>query len=216
MRKGETMRRWVLLGAVLAQLCAGGGAHAQEQVSYYGCTDTEGRTVAAVSDPGLDRVVASRPGVREIRYNESVLLRLLPEARLFLFARECARHNLGQPLDGVPSAADARRADCHGLQSLLRSGLIDAARIDALERELQFSADEWERIPGPPRTFALRACVAENAAHRLLTRPTPAQPEWNACVRGCGERLRACVPRTAACDDAYERCVALCDFRSSP
>lgn len=211
------MRRRLLLGAVFAQLCVGGGAHAQERTSYHGCTDADGRTVAAVSDPALDRVVASRPGgAPELHYNEAVLPRLTAESRLFLFAHECARHNLGLPVDGARTAADARRADCHGLDSLLRSGLLDAARIDALERDLQFSADEWERIPGPPRTFALRACTADSAAKGLLTRPTPAQPEWNACVRGCGERLRACAPHSVACDDAYERCVTLCDFRSPP
>ncbi|AYH42237.1 hypothetical protein CDA09_02350 [Azoarcus sp. DN11] len=211
------MRRRLLLGAVLAQLCAGGGVHAQEQTLYFGCTDAEGRSVAAVSDPSLERVVASRAGrTPEIRYNEAILPRLTPESRLFLFAHECARHNLGLPLAGARSEADARRADCHGLESLRRSGLLDAARIDALERDLQFSADEWERIPGPSRTFALRACAAQAAARGILTRTTPAQPEWNACVRGCGERLRACAPRAAACDDAYERCAALCDFRSPP
>ncbi|NMG43288.1 hypothetical protein GPA22_06025 [Aromatoleum toluvorans] len=210
------MRRRLMLVAVLAQLCAGGWAQAQEQTTYHGCTDADGRAVAAVSDPALDRVVASRPGAPEIRYNESALPRLQPETRLFLFAHECARHNLGQPLAGARSEADARRADCHGLASLLRSGLLDAARIDALERDLKFADGEWERVPGPPRAFALRACAAETAARRILTRPTPAQPEWNACVRGCGARLRACAPRTAACEDAYERCASLCDFRSPP
>ncbi|NMG30257.1 hypothetical protein [Aromatoleum evansii] len=211
------MRRKLMLGAVIAQLCAGGGAFAQEHTSYHGCTDAAGRAVAAVSDPALEGVVVSRSGAApEIRYNETLLPRLTPESRLFLFAHECARHNLSQAVDGARTEADVRRADCHGLESLLRSGLLDAARIDALERELQFSTDEWALIPGPPRTFALRSCTAEGAARRLLTRPTPAQPEWNACVRGCGERLRACAPRNAACDDAYERCVALCDFRSPP
>ena len=211
------MRRSLLLGAVLAQLCAGGGAIAQEQTSYHGCTDADGRAVAAVSDPALERVIESRPGgAPEIRYNEALLPRLTAESRLFLFAHECARHNLGLSVGAPRTEADARRADCHGLESLLRSGLLDAARVDALERELKFSAEEWVYIPGPPRNIALRACAAENAAQHLLLRPTAAQPEWNACVRGCGERLRACAPHSAACNDAYERCVALCDFRSPP
>lgn len=211
------MRRSLLLGAVLMQLCAGGGAQAQEQTSYHGCIDADGRAVAAVSDPALERVVASRAGrAPEIRYNEAILPRLTAEARLFVFAHECARHNLGLPVEGARTEADARRADCHGLESLLRSGLLDGARVDALERELQLSPEEWAQVPGPPRSIALRACTAENAAQRLLLRPTSARPEWSACVRSCGERLRSCAPKTAACDDAYERCVALCDFRSPP
>ncbi|WP_018991887.1 hypothetical protein [Aromatoleum toluclasticum] len=211
------MRRKLMLGAVIAQLCAGGGAFAQEHTSYHGCTDAAGRAVAAVSDPALDQVVASLSGAAPaIRYNEALLPRLTPESRLFLFAHECARHNLGLPLDGKRTEGDARRADCHGLESLLRSGLLEEARIDALERELQFSAEEWERVPGPPRTFALRTCAAQSAVEHLLTRPARAKPEWNACVRGCGARLWACAPHNVACEDAYDRCVSLCDFRSPP
>ncbi|MCC4117478.1 hypothetical protein LLG90_19155 [Aromatoleum toluclasticum] len=211
------MRRRFLLGAVLALLGAGGGAQAQEQMIYLGCTDAQGRAVAAVSDPALERVVASRAGAApEIRYNEAILPRLTPESRLFLFAHECARHNLGLPLGGGRTEAEARRADCHGLETLSRSGLLDAARIDALERELQFSAEEWERVPGPPRTFALRACATQSAVEHLLTRPKRAKPEWNACIRGCGARLWVCAPHNVACEDAYERCVSLCDFRSPP
>ena len=78
------------------------------------------------------------------------------------------------------------------------------------------SPAEWTAVPGPARTFALTSCVAE-----LRTRPSlssSAQASWNACVRSCGESLRACRAPCdggdcSACTDGYERCTSLCDFQ---
>lgn len=211
------MLRSRLFRAVLVLALAGGSAAAGAQTTYHGCTDAAGNPVAAVADPALDQLVASRPGpAPEIRYNEDLLPRLLPESRAFLFAHECARHNLGLPIDRERGPDDARQADCHALAAMVRSGLIDDTKIDALERDLQFDADEWAVVPGPRRPFTLRACAAEVATERLRVGPSSERPEWNGCVRGCGERLRACAPRGPACDDAYERCTAMCDFRSPP
>lgn len=209
------MLRRVLLGAVLALLAL--TAWGQVQTTYAGCTDADGVPVAAVSDSSLEHVVASRAGSgrAEIRYNDAILARLQPESRLFLFAHECARHNLGLAVDGARVEADARRADCWALETLERSGLVTPARVDALERDLQFSEAEWTRVPGPPREFRLRSCAAENAARHVLSRPSAGQPGWNACVRSCGDHRRACAGE-GRCDDAYERCVSMCDFRSTP
>lgn len=212
------MSRGTTLCAAIALLGFAASASAQVQTSYHGCVGANGEPVAALADPLLERVVETRvEGGREvIRYNESVLPRLRSETRLFLFAQECARHNLGLPFGEAADPEQAQRADCEGLATLRRSGLIAAGGVDALARDLQFSPDEWTRLPGPVRMFRLEACPDGGAERHALDKPSAGQPDWNACVRGCGERRRECGPTSAACDEAYDRCVSLCDFRSPP
>ena len=206
----------IVLFMCLAQLA--GAACAQTRITYHGCTDAAGNAVAALPDATIDSVVESRTadGVTAILYNPQVLPRLLPETRLFLFAHECARHNLGLSTGAERTAGDARLADCHGLEALTRSGLLDARQIATVQADLAFSATEWRLVPGPARGFSLQACRDESAARRALVQPTPGQPDWNACVRTCGERRRACRSQVASCDEVYDRCVSLCDFSSPP
>jgi hypothetical protein len=170
--------------------------------------------VASILDTTLADVVASRSegGRPVIRYNPAVLPRLRPASRLFLYAHECARLNLGLPTAGERSLASARRADCWALASLARSGLVKgAAEVAAIQADLAFTAEEWLRLPGPPRRFDLAACRA----------PAPAAlcergPQWDACVRQCAAPLLGCErggPAAAACGAAYERCTAACEAR---
>lgn len=186
--------------------------------TYQGCTDHTGKPVVAVLDTAIEGVVESRRdnGVASIHYNPLVLPRLRPEARLFLFAHECARHNAGADLGGVRDLEGALRADCAALDTLMRSRLIAEHQIAALQTDLSFSAAEWRRVPGPARQIALRACIDRNAMRPALSRPTPGQPDWNACVRRCGDSLRACRSPAPSCDESYDRCASLCDFRSPP
>ena len=212
------MKTRILLAALSAAFFMSAAHAADVQITYDGCTDAAGRPVPAVADPTIDKVVESRSDVSgpDIRYNQQVLPRLLPETRLFLFAHQCARHSLGYEAGAALDAAQASHADCEAVDALLRSRLLTSDQVDAVERDLQLSADEWAQVPGPARSYALRACIADNARRHALSQPSASQPGWNACVRSCGDRRRACGPRNVACDDVYERCVSLCDFRSAP
>lgn len=210
--------RGIRLYSTIALLGLAHGVSAQVQTTYHGCTDADGNPVAALADPGLERVLETRieGGRAVIRYNEAALPRLLPESRLFLFAQECARHHLGLPLGDAADAQSAQRADCAGLDTLRRSGLVVDEQVGALARDLRLTADEWQKVPGPVREFRLEACPARSAERHALDHPSASQPDWNACVRGCGERRRACNPTSEACDEGYDRCVSMCDFRSPP
>lgn len=210
------MRMRMVLLLCLAQLA--GAAWAQTQTTYHGCTDAAGNAVPAILDTAIAGVLESRvaDGAAAIHYNPQALPRLLPETRLFLFAHECARHNLGLDVGPVRRVEDARRADCQGLDTLMRSRLLGDRQIELVQTDLSLSSSEWPLVPGPVRDFALRACVAERASSQALARPAAGQPDWNACVRACGERRRACRQAAATCDATYERCVSLCDFRSPP
>ncbi|HJV26494.1 MAG TPA: hypothetical protein VJ673_12475 [Aromatoleum sp.] len=212
------METRILLAALSAALLMSSAHAADVQVTYEGCTDAVGRPVPAVSDPTIDKVVESRSDASgaDIRYNPEVLPRLLPETRLFLFAHECARHNLGYPAAAALDVLEAARADCVAVDALLRSHLLAPEQIETVQRDLQLSPGEWAFVPGPARRVALKACIAQNARRHALTQPSANQPNWNACVRSCGDRRRVCQSQGTGCDDTYERCVSLCDFRSAP
>lgn len=191
-----------------------GSVRAEEVVTYHGCTDAAGAPVVSLEDPNLPAVVGSgvEAGRPVIRYNPEALPRLSPEARLFFYAHECARLNLGLPAGGKRELGSARRADCRGLDAMRRSGLIDGdAAVARLQAELDFSAEQWRLLPGPPRRFELAACRQPGLP------ATPPRPAWNACVRRCADSLRACNHaggvQGAACRADYERCTSLCEFR---
>lgn len=203
---------------LLCALLAAGNASAREEVTYHGCVDAAGRTVEALADPTLQAVVATRveDGRAVIRYNQHVLPRLQPATRLFLFGHECARLNLGMAPDGPRSVDDARRADCWGLVTLLRSRLLGISDIAVIQADLQLSAEKWRWIPGPARSFDLPACEREAAGRLQLSLPAVPQEDANACTRACADTLLACQRgcRGAACEPClgrYEACVSGCE-----
>lgn len=200
-----------------------GVASAQVQTTYGGCTDASGNAVQSILDPGLDATFATRVegGRAVIRYNPDVLPRLQPLTRLFLYASECARLNLGMPPVGPRVPDEARRADCWGLTTLVRSRLVGEDDIAAIQADLTFLQDEWRRVPGPVRGFDLPACHVASAARPSLASPPPGQDDWNTCTRTCGDALYACQkgecrgPACEPCMARYESCVSLCEFRFS-
>jgi hypothetical protein len=149
-----------------------------------------------------------------IRYNPTLLPRLKPATRLFLFAHECARLSLGS---GGAGEAKARQADCLGLATLLQAGLLKREELADVQGDLGFTAEEWALLPGPPRSFDLAACPVRGVV-RLPSAATPnaRQSGWNACVHGCGDRLYHCGKNCrgdaceSRCQEPYRQCVAAC------
>lgn len=202
-------------------LSLSGSVPARAQTTYDGCVDAAGHAVRSILDPGLDAMFATRveEGRAVIRYNPDALPRVQPLTRLFLYASECARLNLGMPPEGPRTDRDARRADCWGLTTLVRSGLVEEADIVSIQADLTFLGEEWRRVPGPIRGFDLPACHREAAGRPSLASPPPGQDDWNTCTRTCGDTLFACQrqmcrgPECEPCMARYEACVSLCEFR---
>lgn len=186
-----------------------------EMVELQSCTEADGRTVPGVADPSLDVLVRSGldGGHRVIRYNPELLPRLSAAARQFFFAQECAKLGQGVAPGAATSPARARQADCIGVAVLQASGALgEPAALQALQDELVFSPDEWAQLPGPRRPFNLTACPPGAAiALPLATPPTANQLEWDACIRGCGDRLFRC--RDDGCLDSFRGCEAACKGR---
>ena len=115
------------------------------------------------------------------------------------------------------SVARARQADCLGLATLLKEGLIRREQLPDLKADLEFSEAEWALLPGLPRQFDLDACPAEGVV-RLPTQALPVEVRtpWNACVRACADRLWQCQKKCrgdtciAGCMETHQQCETAC------
>lgn len=193
-------------------------AHAVQPVSmtFDGCVDEHGAQVAARPAPAQAAFVETRlvDGRAELHYNPDALPGRKELTRLFLFAQACARHNLGIA-GGTISPDEARRADCWGLTTLLRSRLVgDEQGVAAIQADLDLGADEWTRLPGPPRRFELASCYREALRLPSAAAPGASQVELNACLHGCGDRLFHCqggaLSAGGSCMHAFDTCSAAC------
>jgi hypothetical protein len=176
-----------------------------QDLTFRGCTDAAGRAVESRFDEAAPQLVSTvrEKGRAVIVYNPRALPDISDAARAFLYAHECARHNLGLARE-ARSPENARAADCWGLSTLQRSGLLrESGDVIALQSELVFTPAQWQRIPGPARGFELSQCP------QRAMRMAPSDPAWNQCVHACGDRLFRCG-RSGACLAEYDRCEAGC------
>lgn len=188
-----------------------------------GCKDSRGRNVTSETDYRLETLATARIEAEQpvIRYNPQVLPQLKSKTRLFLYARECAHHALGHPLDDARPTAMERRADCWAVETLMRSELLKGeADVTDIRVDLVRSPQEWSQLPGPPRTFELEACYRSSLKLPRAIPASPNQPAWNACVRICAEHLLQCQRGcrgegcSAGCDGRYGDCSTACEARS--
>ncbi len=183
---------------------------------FEGCADARGGPIPAVAEVGQAAFVETRQGSRgvELHYNADALPRRKDLTRAFLFAQACARHNLGMAPVGL-SVTDARKADCWGLSTLMRSQLVtDETGVAAIQADLDLSAEEWGRLPGPARVFDLGACYREALRLPSSAPPSANQRDLNACLHACGDRLFHCqggsLSASGACMQQFESCEAAC------
>ena len=196
-----TVLRPILLLFVMSWLAL--PAMAQDLTLRNG-TDPNGRVVPSRMNLDIPVVVATQIGRGDpsIVFNPRILPDLSEAARAFLYAHECARHSLGFARE-ARTAERAQQADCAGLAALQRSGMLSGAdAVGSLQSALVFSPEQWRKVPGPARGFALANCASPQ------TMPA-SDPGWNRCVHRCGDRLFKCG-RSNACLQTYDRCEAAC------
>jgi hypothetical protein len=216
---GAVARLWLI--CILFAALQVGVASAQGVKTFEGCVDSRGQPVRSILDESLGVAFETRVegGRAVIRYNPGLLPQLPASTRLFLFSHECARINLGMAPEAPRTLADARRADCWALTTLLRSSLLRPDDIAPLQASLSFTLEEWALLPAPPRGFDLPNCYRESTARPSLLYPAPSQDDWNACARRCADALLACQRRLCGggacepCIPAYRDCVAECELR---
>lgn len=203
---------------VLALLCLPSLAAAQiaPSITFDGCVDAAGQAVPARLAPAQAAFVETRSvqGRPELHYNPQALASRGELTRAFLFAQACARLNLGLP-PLLDSPAAVRRADCWGLAMLMRSGLVtDEREVARIQADLDLGAGEWQRLPGPVRSFELAACTREALRLPSLRPAGLPQDALNACLHRCGDRLFRCqrgaLSAGGECIEAFDRCEAGC------
>lgn len=198
-----------------------GAASAQVRLVFDGCVDARGTAVRSQADPTLARAFETRVenGMPVIRYNAAVPAGLPDHVRLFFYAHECARLELGQEAAALRTVGDAWRADCRALDTILQSRLMSPQHIARLQDDLMLTEAEWDAIPGPKREIDLPSCARGEPLQRIHipAQPSAARESWNACVHKCGDTLLQCQRRTCnsldcpVCMPANEACVAACD-----
>lgn len=197
---------------VFAILQAGAVCAQSVTITFDSCRDAKGHAVQVLADPTIKEVVSSavQEGKPVIRYNPGMLPQMLPESRHFLFAHECARHYLGLPVSGTRTLAQAQRADCEAVATLVRSGLLaQAGDAAAIEQDLALVTD-WSVLPGPQRSLNLSQCQTAQTRGSMALPVAPAKSEgWSKCVQACGSKLYACG-RAASCQSAYDDCSKRC------
>jgi len=208
--------RWLLAMTFLA---VAQPSFATEAITFDSCTDVAGHTVAAEADYALPTLVqtSDNTGRPSLRYNPSLLPELSASVRQFFYAHECARHALGLAGKAELSYTQVQRADCVAAATLLASGLLQRENLQTLQRELNFDKQAWQLLPGPPRAFDLTSCRSGGVLKMPApTMPTVQQSQWNACVRGCADRLWTCQKGCrgeacqGACTDSHAQCETTC------
>ncbi|HLW05795.1 MAG TPA: hypothetical protein VKY38_09505 [Azoarcus sp.] len=203
-------------------MCLAGSAAAHTTLVFEGCVDARGTPVRALADPTLERAFETRLVDSEtvIRYNAAIPPDMPELARIFFYAHECARVELGSWANASHSVGDAWRADCRALGSLQHSGLINGNDLAILQKQLDsLPAAAFDLLPGPPRVIDLNACSrALKGDHvRVPTTPGSTDTQWNACVQPCADQLLTCQRDRCGtldcptCLPAHEACVARCN-----
>lgn len=211
-----------LLGVAMALLLSA-SALAAGVTTFESCVDANGKTLPAEIDDTqamLVRTVTDQ-GKTTIHYNPAVLPRLTFGARLFLYSHQCARQGFGAAKKSL-SVAQAKQADCIGLNTLLNSDMLQREDLPSIQAELSFTDEEWKLLPGPARSFELTSC---HQTHGTVLRlpvdvpPSDKQVSWNNCTRACADRLWTCQKGSSTregCMEAYRQCKSACGEVAKP
>lgn len=205
------MMRWIVC-LTFSLVCAAVQAATGTTFSFDGCVDASGQPVSTQADLVLPWIAkaGTDSGVPVIRYNPEILPELPTEARLFIFAHECARIYLGQSLSGERRAEEVRAADCQAMAMLENSKVVQGgAAIQSVETALMAHPEVWL----PARELRLAACTrAEKKPRGGLGLPQAKgvhPDQWNLCASACGNTLFKCG-RSSACLSRYDVCVEKC------
>lgn len=133
------------------------------QVTYEGCADIRGYSVASIADFSLQDVASAQlspTGAPIIRYNPNVLASLAPQTRRFFYVHECGHHALGHNFGTTHPLQMEQAADCFAIRTLVDEGLVNTYDIKVIQTDLTYRGKgDWTHLPGPKRAINLRFCL---------------------------------------------------------
>lgn len=149
--------------AISSILLVAGAAQAQSfrNARLTQCRDANGERVLAVSTRRLNNVgMAGRVRGRPVMlFNPVIMRRFQPATRTFWFYHECAHHVLGHSLGHRPISRE-RDADCWAIRQMKRRGLLTAAKLSTIKRDLySLNGDGYLYLPGPQRAAHVGYCA---------------------------------------------------------
>jgi len=134
------------------------------QVTFDGCVDFRGISVASVRNDAINdvAVAGNAPnGAPIIQYNTRVLASLQPQTRLFFYAHECAHHALAHSVRNVPFTQE-QEADCWAVRTLTERGDLDDDDVSVVQSDISRAGQgDWTHLPGPQRAINLRRCLGQ-------------------------------------------------------
>jgi hypothetical protein len=162
-REGESMtsKRPVGVAGIVAALALVGSVRAEAQITFGGCRDAGGRAVRSELSYQLPDVAAASVDQNGpvIYYNPTVLGTLSEQTRLFFYGHECGHHNLAHTFTGSHPLTREQSADCWGIVTLWRAGLLGPSDLPIIQRDLSMSPGDWTHLPGPYRAINLAGCL---------------------------------------------------------
>lgn len=137
----------------------------EAQVSFGGCRDARGIPVASIRNDRINDVAYAnldRSGRPIIVYNSRVLSWQAPQTRLFWYGHECGHHALGHTLGRGHRMTGEQAADCFGIVTIVKKGLIKLRDVEVIQRDLsRLGPGDWTHLPGPVRAINLKRCLQE-------------------------------------------------------
>jgi hypothetical protein len=183
------MIRCTTAAALFLSILFAGAAHAQSfrNARLTRCVDAAGNHVYAINTTRLNNVgMAGRYHGRPIiLFNPVILARFRPATRTFWYYHECAHHVLGHSLGNRPMSRE-RDADCWAIREMKRRGLLTAAKLRTIERDLYpLNGDGVLYLPGPQRAAYVGYCAT---GRRTLPQMVRRGVRRNAVRPGTGYR----------------------------
>ncbi|MEQ8697665.1 MAG: hypothetical protein RLT05_14040 [Bauldia litoralis] len=166
-------------------------AQTYRNMRYTNCRDAAGVRVVAYNTTRLRNVgMAGRVRGRPvILFNPVVLSRFQPATRTFWYYHECAHHALGHSLGHRPVSRE-RDADCWAIRQMKARGLLSAARLRTIQRDLYpLNGDGHIYLPGPQRAAHVGFCATgRRTLPRMVRQPGYRQPTRRQTLPYAGQR----------------------------
>lgn len=131
------------------------------QVSFDGCIDFRGQSVASILDYSINDVAIARieRGQAVIRYNPNVLAQMSEATRQFFYVHECAHHALQHTVQR-PSLSSERQADCWAIRTMKDNMGLSLNSLRAIQNDItRQGRGDWTHLPGPYRSVDIENCL---------------------------------------------------------
>ena len=140
----------------------GASNHVHAQVTYDGCIDFRGNSVASVRDYSISDVAIAGLDYNYpvIRYNPRVLSQMSEPTRRFFYIHECAHHVLQHTIQ-MPSLQNERAADCWAIRTMQSDLELSQQELRAIQNDIALRGrGDWTHLPGPSRAIDIESCLA--------------------------------------------------------